>query len=123
MTQTPPRLRARFILDERHKPRESKKGDFEIVLSLDGLPNGTDEVMYRLHETYYDPLRVVTPDENNPLFEEEITSYGDYIVTARAKHGTDFLKTRQSLHKALYETHGHDPNPDVQRALKLILEN
>jgi hypothetical protein len=83
-------IRAEFVLDSRRKPLFSADGQFthyRIRLWLDGAPAGTSSVTYRLHESYGEPLREV---RGGPLWEEEITSYGDFTIKALLRWPGDF---------------------------------
>lgn len=81
---TDPRLVAEFVLDAEGKPRFSETGDarhYQIMLKLLGAPTEVQSVTYKLHESYWDPLREVFRDKR-PDFSEPITSFGDYRVVA-----------------------------------------
>ena len=81
-------LAAEFVLDAEGKPKfaieDSRGRHWQIVLKLVNVPTDVASVTYKLDESYWDPLReVVRPRTSGPvLFEQPITSFGDYKVKA-----------------------------------------
>jgi hypothetical protein len=77
---------AQFILDQKGRPRyeqdEHGLRHYRIRLFVDGATPKVKAVTYKLHDSYYDPLREVFRDDKNPddRFSEVITSFGDYSV-------------------------------------------
>ena len=121
MSEQQPTIQAQFVLDGQGKPTEAAPGVYGIRLSIKGAPADAYAVTYHLHPTYYDPVREGNDRETN--FSEEITSYGNFDVTAkvRTKSGPSLL--RRSLHDALCESHCQNLNPKVQQALANIAAN
>jgi hypothetical protein len=116
-------IKAEFVLDENDKPQYFNSGNkrhYKIRLMIANAPPEAIGVTYKLHETYFDPMREAYDDAQN--FTEEITSYGDYNVTAtiRTKLPEDI---NTSLYNALKRTYGDSPAPEIQRALQDIKSN
>src|SRR5262245_52717067 len=113
-----PKIVAEFITDSRGKPQYfegSSRKHYRIRLSLRGAPSDVSRVTYKLDESYRQPLREVPIGV--PNFQEEITSFGDYTVTAmlRRRAGTDLVTN--SLTAALNETYRDNPTPSVREAI------
>ncbi len=127
--QRRPRLVARFQLDEKGEPRfvvdNTGLKHFEIALDVDDAPEEAVSVTYRLHETYWDPVREVfrgtKGSEGVAGFCEEITSYGDFDVEVSVS-GSLGVPTliREPLSAALSRSHQDDPSQSVRRALSEI---
>jgi len=105
-------------MDPEGKPLRLEGDNFphyKIKLWTEGCPRGTYAVNYKLDDTYNDPNREVRSDVQN--FEEEITSYGDFVVSAqiRQKGKTDL--TTVLLSAALEATYGPNPSNSVAAAL------
>jgi len=81
-------------------------------------PHDAYAVTYRLHPTYYDPIRESITRADG--FAEEITSYGNYVITARIRTKSFAVELRRSLYDALHDTHGNDTEPSIIDALKDI---
>src|SRR5258708_327874 len=83
-----PQIRAEFVLDERGNPVVvESRGLKHYKIQLRTEPLSTqlvDTVVYDLHSSFYDPKREVTaePGLSEYEFPEQITSYGDFVVTA-----------------------------------------
>jgi hypothetical protein len=121
-----PQLRAEFVTDANGTP-ETVHGEgvdhFRIKLFVDDAPDGTHAVTYELDPTYFDPVREVRAGVQR--FEQEITSYGDYELSARVRHRgrTEYLGT--SLTKALEGTYGSGAeiqSPAVRDAIDRLKE-
>jgi hypothetical protein len=82
-------LKARFRLDARGEPLwdEDEEGYYYFIQLRLESPNRVkiDKVTYVLDSTYYDPVRVSKDRDND--FAEEISSYGDYVLTVRVQMG------------------------------------
>jgi hypothetical protein len=119
MPEQQPSIQAHFVLDDQGKPTELAPGHYGIRLSIKGAPADAYAVTYHLHPTYYDPVRESNDAANS--FSQEITSYGNFDVTAkiRTKSGPSLL--RRSLYDALCESHDRDSK--VQQALQGIRAN
>lgn len=98
--------------------RRSGRNDFDIVLFVSGAPKDTVSVIYNLHESYYDPIREATQIKKE--FSEEITSYGDYIVTAKILSMSGLKILKKKLSKALRDFYGPDARPDIRSAIQEI---
>jgi hypothetical protein len=116
--QNEPRICAEFILDKAGKePLEIEGKNYRVKLFIEGAPEDTHAVTYKLHESYYDRLREV---RERPKFEEEITSYGDYPVQAviRRKNQSEVISDRLST--ALRRRYGDNPSPRINSAIQQI---
>jgi hypothetical protein len=113
-----PKIVAEFITDSRGAPQyvegPSRK-HYRIRLSLRDAPPDVSRVTYKLDESYRQPLREVPIGV--PHFQEEITSFGDYTVTAmlRRRAGTELVTN--SLTAALHETYRSNLTPSVREAI------
>ena len=113
-----PKIVAEFITDSRGKPQYlegNSRKHYRIRLLLRDAPSDVSRVTYKLDDSYRQPLREVPIGV--PHFQEEITSHGDYTVTAmlRRRRGTELLTN--SLTAALTETYRDDLTPSVQEAI------
>ena len=113
------KIRAEFVLDgDRPTSYDSgKHTHYKIALWIDGAPEDTHAVNYELHESYRDPLR---ESRTKPEFDQEITSYGDYVIRAkvRRRRGVDVASAK--LADALEETYGSSTTPEIKKALDSI---
>ena len=115
-----PKIRAAFVTDLQHRPYASDDGHhthYRIVLSLEGAPEGTQSVTYKLHETYADALREVG---QGPSFQVEITSYGDFAIKALVRTANDFEILTSSLIDALRGSYGANPDPEIASAIDVL---
>lgn len=122
-----PDIIAKFKVDSEGRPRfrqapGSDVRHYEITLRSAVLPS-TESVTYRLHPSYYDPVREVHRTSQDDAFEEEITAYGDYeieVSTSGAREGE--TRSRELLSRAL--TRGHDAdlaeNPEIRQVIDKI---
>jgi hypothetical protein len=113
-----PKIVAEFITDSRGKPQYfegTARKHYRIRLSLRDVPSDVSRVTYKLPESYRQPVREVPIGV--PNFQEDITSFGDYTVTAmlRRRAGTDLVTN--SLSAALHESYRDDPTPSVREAI------
>ena len=76
---------------------------------------------YRLHETYYNPIREV--HRGTPGFAESTTSFGDYDVLAEVRGRGGLNTAATSLSRALRETYGPNPGAEIATAIKDIEAN
>ena len=114
-------LVARFKLDRSGQPEMLQSGGtthYKIRIGVESPPDDTYAVTYRLHDSYYNPLRESRDKEAR--FEEELTSYGDYLVRAdvRTLHRVESLAG--SLSEALRRGHREDSNPAIIHAIDEI---
>src|SRR3972149_5832917 len=114
---------ARFKLDPSGQPVfvEGEGGTKHYVFDL-SLPPVTPEVSivtYRLHPTYYDPVR----ESEDPVthFQEQITSFGDYRLNIEAAVGGRLLAERVNLSERLREGRRSGPtSPGIAQAIETI---
>lgn len=114
-------LIAKFALDSDGKPRFIERGGLKhymIRLGVEGAPEDAYAVTYKLDPSYYDSLREVRKAEDN--FQEELTSYGDYVVQAdvRSKERVEAIAT--NLSQALHRGHQEASTPEIESAIKDI---
>jgi pYEATS domain-containing protein involved in immunity len=114
-----PKIRAEFVLDPGGRPRAENRDNrnhYKIRLFVADVPQDTYAVTYKLHPSYYNPVREVRRGTNE--FEEVITSYGDYVVKAemRSKKSVDIDAT--DLSRALKETYGPTPAGPISEAIQ-----
>jgi len=121
MATNDPTLKAAFVLDAQGKPGGRTAGNYKIKLSIDGCPSDAYAVTYRLDPTYYDPVREALNQADR--FSEEITSYGNYVITAKIRTKSYPLEIRRSLYDALMETYRDASEPSVIAALTDIKDN
>ena len=119
-----PELKAEFVLDPGGKPKfveRNGKRHYDIRLRVDSAPDDAYGVTYELDPSYYDAVREAK-DVPGGRFEENINSYGDYVIRAavRAKSGPTILK--DSLAVALKRSYLEPAiaSNDIQKALQDI---
>jgi len=116
-----PQICAEFVLDkEGNKPIAVEGASFRIKLFIDGAPDDTHAVTYKLHESYYDRSREV---REAPRFEEEITSYGDYPVQAVIRRKKQSQVISEKLSAALERGYGKDASQAIRSAIAQIQKN
>jgi hypothetical protein len=118
MSEAKSNLKASFVLDSNGKPIGRSTGNYEIKVSVDNAPEDAYATTYRLHDSYYDPIREAYSKEDG--FTQDITSYGDYIITARIRTKSSPIEIKESLYNALLKTHGNDTDPVILKALDEI---
>jgi hypothetical protein len=114
-----PNIRAEFVMDQDHLSF-IKRGDlkhYKIVLSVKDPPPDVQAITFDLHPTYYDPKREVGPESG---FKEQITSYGDYNITATALGAGGQAWAVKSLADALRESYEGQSNPEILKAIEDI---
>ncbi len=116
--QKEPRICAEFVLDKEGKePVEIEGKSYRIKLFIEGAPEDTHAVTYKLHESYYDPLREA---REHPQFEEEITSFGDFSVRAVIRRKKQSEEISEKLSTALLRRYGDNPSPRINSAIQQI---
>ena len=119
-----PQIKAEFELDTNGQPEAIHYGDqkhYKIKLYINDLPEDTYAVTYKLHESYYDPSREARNIHNK--CEENITSYGDYVVQARIRRRSRVDSIARTLSDALETTYEGNANPAIAQAIQDIREN
>lgn len=94
---------------------------YRIRLFVEGAPEDAYAVTYKLHESYYDPVREVHQDSEQ--FEEEITSYGDFAVAAKIRGRQRSESSQVILSRALQESYKNTSDPTIQQAINDIKQN
>lgn len=104
-----PRIVVRFLTDANHEPIYVQRGKFQhyqVEIEAVGLPADAYAVQFELDESYYDPVRTVTPDSEG-RFRFTTTTYGDFPVIARVMRTKgDKLTLKTGLTRALRDTIG-----------------
>ncbi|HWX42708.1 MAG TPA: pYEATS domain-containing protein [Blastocatellia bacterium] len=112
-----PQLRAEFVLNSKGNVRR-KKGSFEIRLFIADPPSGTRCVVYKLDESYVDPVRKVWEAESN--FEEYITAYGDFEVNASLHPRKSKRPLKKWLSRALENHYGSEASAEITHAINVL---
>jgi transcription initiation factor IIF auxiliary subunit len=115
------KIKATFLLDVEAKPKGRDSGHYAIKIFVENPPEDAYAVTYRLHETYYDPVREVYNREDG--FAEVLTSYGDYEIQARIRTKSFPIELNRSLYDALEESHRNDRDASIVKALNDIHDN
>lgn len=116
-------IKAEFILDSEGKPKfisDGRNRHYEILLKVDDAPEEAIGVTFKLDESYYDPLREAYRADTG--FAEEITSYGDYEISATVRTKLP-EEIRSSLSDALERNYGTSADNNIQAALRDIKRN
>jgi hypothetical protein len=116
-----PNLIAKFELDESGQPARLRSGNtthYKIRLGVESPPDDTYAVTYRLHDSYYDPIR--ESRDKGASFEEKLTSYGDYQVRADVRTLSRVESLAGNLSEALRKGHQGDSNPAIIHAIDVI---
>jgi hypothetical protein len=124
MNKKTPALVAMFELDDKGRPKFEKRNGLKhywIKLKVDGAPDDTYAVTYKLHESYYDPLRESRDRQNS--FQHQLTSFGDYVVQAKIRAPQGIGSVAEPLKTALKRGHASNLSSPVVDALKDIAEN
>lgn len=122
---TMPKIKAAFTLKKGEPVVAYEEGDtrhYSVKLSVEGAPDDTRSVTYRLHETFYDPIREVRRERQGKAndFEEEIETYGDFEILTTVRSSEGETRVRRGLTAALLETHGEDANEAIKKAIREI---
>jgi len=115
-----PKIRAAFVLDSQKRPLFSDDGHhvhYRVKLWLEDAPSDAHTVTYKLHDSYAEPLREV---RQGPHYEEELTSYGDYVIKALVRCKKDFDVVSAGLLSALRETYVGNKNAEISSALEVL---
>ena len=118
------KIRAQFILDSADHPEFTQTGSrkhYRVKLELLTENAQVRMVVYKLHPSYYDPLRESTDRTNH--FAVEITTYGDYDFTVEVIVGTEVARQMLKLSALLEEFHQPVQNEAIQQALEDIRSN
>jgi hypothetical protein len=122
-----PLIRVEFILDDQGNPQASTHKDrlgterrhYGIRMWLASPPSDAWGVTFKLHESYYDPVRETT----GPDFSFETTTYGDYKIRARI-FGKKFVsEVSVNLSDALRASYANPGNSKVIEAIDEIAQN
>ena len=116
-----PYLKAEFLLAD-GKPMQLtthnfKNAHYKVRLSIGNLPNTTYSVTYRLHESFYNPVREIFEGKTDG-FPLQISTYGDFIVRAEVNSGTGVNAIAKSLTKALRDHYGENCAPSIDKVIQ-----
>lgn len=114
-----PKIAAQFELDDSGQPKAIVRGStkhYNIRIHLVAPPEDTYAVTYQLDPSYYDPVRESRDKASS--FSSDLTSYGDYTISAkvRTKHGV--IAVALPLSEALKEGHASSMSRPIQSALE-----
>lgn len=101
-----PKLKLEFVLDEKGEPLKIESGGvphYEIKVSVENAPKDAYGVTYRLHSSYFDPVREVLDTADD--FSEQFTTFGDYRLNARVRTDTGSHTLRESVAEGLTRTY------------------
>jgi hypothetical protein len=118
------KIQAQFVLDSADHPEFTQTGSrkhYRVRLQLLTENAEARMVVYKLHPSYYDPLRESTDRKNN--FAVEITTYGDYDFSVEVIVGTEVARQVLKLSTLLDEFHQPVKNQAIQQALEDIRSN
>ncbi len=121
MTNQEPKLLAEFKLDAEGRPQTysgSRHKHYKIRLSLKNAPPETLSVAYQLHESYKDRVREIPIGV--PDFREDISSYGDYLVTVTLQGARSAQALTAKLSDALKENYRGVADPEILNAIDEI---
>jgi hypothetical protein len=121
MEDPKPKLTATFELDDDGEPKKIMQGDLShyiINVGVDDPPPDTYAVTYKLHPSYYDPIREVRSKDNQ--FEENLTSYGDFQVQADLRTGKRVEAVAANLSEALQRGYEGKTTPQIAAAISAI---
>src|SRR5262249_1723254 len=84
-----------------------------IILSMEGLPDNVQKVIYELHETYDCPKIEVKSGKSN--YAAEITSYGDYEIKVNIFTDEKDEIIKVMLSEALAERYYQDNSIEIKQ--------
>ena len=118
-----PKLLAHFTFDADYKIRYSKESQsYEIRLFIQDYPSDVKSVTYILDSSFSEPERQA--GKSDPQFEEFITSYGEFSITAvlHFENGTEYKIVRwlSSLLEDYYRL--HEPRENIKKAVSKATE-
>ena len=119
-----PNIVAHFMLDPEGQPKVIKQADrkhYWIKLEIEGAPDDTYAVNYRLDDSYPDPVR--ESHNQSAGFAEELTSYGDYTLQAKIRRQSHIETVATDLSRALARGHADTLSPAIQAALRDIADH
>jgi hypothetical protein len=120
-----PHLAAKFEMDGNGRPIWNSDIDaYEMTLSIKGAPAETQKVLFEiLDESYSDPIWTNSRPEK--AFSEEMTSYGDIMISAEGKTRSNSVlwSIEESLYDALLRGHSGVRSASLIKALKEIKNN
>jgi hypothetical protein len=115
-------VNASFLLDDKGNPlfTVGPSGNCHYKISLNVVTENPEvvNVIYKLHPTYYDPIRESSDRESN--FQVIITSYGDYDLAVDVQAAGKLVTHTATLFDLLSESHKDSANPAIKEALEWI---
>ncbi len=118
-----PKLLAHFTFDAADKIRYSKdEQSYEIRLFIQDYPLDLKSVTYILDSSFSEPERQAS--KSDPQFEEFITSYGEFSITAvlHFENGTEYkiIRWLSSILEDYYRF--HEPRETIKKAVTKATE-
>jgi hypothetical protein len=119
-----PKINVRLETDAHGQPevaRRNKLHHYKVVFEVENAPSDTYAATFELDpETYYDPIRVLSPDQQGN-FRLETTTYGDYPLVVRLHRKAGDIVLKEGVARGLRRARGSMPhNPEVDQALNYI---
>jgi hypothetical protein len=119
-----PKVSVRLETDDHGSPeivQENTRRHYKVIMEIEDAPADTYAATFELDSSYYDPVRMVSPDATGK-FKLETTTYGDYPLLVRLhrpKDGDVVLK--EGMARALRRARDKMPaNPQVDEAVAYI---
>jgi hypothetical protein len=123
---TMPTLAVRFQTDGEGNPQfveGAGKKHYRLLFEVENVPSDVYASTFELHETYYDPVRTIRPDDRGRI-RMNTTSYGDYDVKVRLRTKVGEIQIADSLAEALKRARPlMPPNPAIDNAISDIQNN
>lgn len=123
-------MKAEFLLDKNGAPisfEETEGGRtfqiyrIKLILEPPAAAPEPRRVTFLLDDSYLQPVRKASRSGNR--FVEEITSFGDFHVTAKYQAGDYFTAKAALLSELLRNGHGPNPSDAIQHAILAIQKN
>jgi len=116
-----PYLKAEFLLENDRPVKlittKFRHDHFKILLSIGDLPGHAYSVTYRLHESFYNPVREVF-EKKEFGFPLQISTYGEFLVRAEINSPSGVSTVAQSLTAALRERYGDSCPLEIDQVIK-----
>lgn len=115
------KISAELMLDKSDKPIFVPTGStkhYKIKLKFETDDPKVERVIYRLDQSYYDPIREGIEPEKD--FEVETTTYGDYDFVVDVQVGNELVRQEVSLSDLLKEQYRKTRDKGILKAIKEI---
>jgi hypothetical protein len=123
-------VKAQFVLNDKQEPDhfiEMEDGKpiyiykINLILEAPAAAPTPQRVTFLLDESYYQPVRKA--DKQGSQFVEEITSYGDFGLTAKPQAGDYIAAKTANLSDLLKKSYGSTSPSAIQEAIQRIEKN